>query len=147
MTPMQTARRRRVREFEPDPAQPSLFPDLPPAPRIQPPVRLTEFNVARAVPPGRPGVYFLKTVGSGGRVSERVGRDGVDLRRRLLQHAREAVNSVLFGWMLAENADEAHRLECCLWHAQGGAWAGIEGDAHPAPAERIPFLGCPDCDG
>ncbi|MGH9399316.1 MAG: hypothetical protein ACRD00_03035, partial [Thermoanaerobaculia bacterium] len=77
---------------------------------------------------------------------ERVGRDGVDLRRRLLQHARDAGNSVLFCWMLAEDADEAYRLECCLWHAQGGAWAGIEGDAHPTPAERIPFLGCPNCD-
>ena len=54
--------------------------------------------------------------------------------------------SVLFGWMLAENAHEAYRLECYLWHAQGGAWARIEGDAHPTPAEKIPFLGCPDCE-
>ncbi len=30
---------------------------------------------------------------------------------------------------------------------QGGAWAGIEGDAPPVPAKKIPFLGCPDCEG
>jgi hypothetical protein len=143
---MQTARRRRLQEYEPDPAQASLFPDLPLFSGIQPPARLTEFNVARAVPPGRPGVYLLKTVGSEGRVSERVGRDRLDLRQRLLRHAREAGDSVLFCWMLAQDAEEAYRLECCLWHAQGGAWARIEGDAHPIPAERIPFLGCPDCE-
>ena len=131
---------------EANPAQPSLFPDLPPAPRIQPAIRLTESNVARTVPPGQAGVYFLKSVRPGGGVRERVGRDDVDLRQRLFQHAREAEKNVLFGWMLAEDANEAYRLECYLWHAQGGAWARIEGDAHPAPAERIPFLGCPDCD-
>jgi hypothetical protein len=131
---------------EANPAQPSLFPDLPPAPRIQPAIRLTEANVARTVPPGQAGVYFLKSVRPGGRVRERVGRDDVDLRQRLLQHAREPEANVLFGWMLAGDANEAYRLECYLWHAQGGAWARIEGDSHPTPAERIPFLGCPDCD-
>jgi hypothetical protein len=131
---------------EANPAQPSLFPDLPPAPRVQPAIRLTEANVARTVPPGQAGVYFLKSVRPGGRVRERVGRDDVDLRQRLLQHAREAEKNALFGWMLADDANEAYRLECYLWHAQGGAWAGIEGDSHPTPAERIPFLGCPDCE-
>ena len=143
---MQTARRRRLQELEPDPAQASLFPDLPPFPGVQPAARLTEFNVARAVPPGRPGVYLLKTVGSAGQVSERVGRDRVDLRQRLLRHAREAGDSVLFCWMFAGDAEEAYRLECGLWHAEGGARAGVGGDAHPNPAERIPFLGCPDCE-
>lgn len=133
-------------EHEPDAAQPSLFPDLPPTPRIQAALRLTEFNVARTVPPGVAGVYFLKSVGHGGRVDERVGRDDLDLRQRLLQHARLAGENVLFGWMIAADANEAYRLECYLWHAQGGAWAGIAGDAHPVPAERIPFLGCPDCE-
>jgi len=98
------------------------------------------------VPPGCPGVFFLKGVGPHGKVSERVGRDDVDLRQRLLQYAREGGVNVLFGWMLAENPHDAYRLECYLWHAQGGAWAGISGDAHPVPAERIPFLGCPDCE-
>lgn len=102
--------------------------------------------MARSVPPARPGVYFLKSVGSDGEVRERVGRDDVDLRQRLLQYAREGLPNVLFGWILAEDANEAYRLECYLWHAHGGAWARIEGDAHPLPAERIPFLGCPDCD-
>jgi hypothetical protein len=113
---------------------------------VQPAIRLTESNVARTVPPGRPGVYFLKSVGADGQVAERVGRDDLDLRQRLLQYAREGKVNVLFGWILAEDANEAYQLECYLWHAHGGAWAGIEGDAHPAPAERIPFLGCPDCD-
>ena len=54
---------------------------------------------------------------------------------------------MLFGWMLAESPGEAYQLECYLWHAQGGSWGGIAGDAHPTPAERIPFLGCPDCEG
>jgi hypothetical protein len=129
-----------------DPAQLSLFPGLPPPTRVQPAVRLTESNVARTVPPGRPGVYFLKSVGPDGRVSERVGRDDVDLRQRLLQHAREGRPNVLYGWIVAADANEAYQLECYLWHAHGGAWAGIAGDAHPVPAERIPFLGCPDCD-
>ncbi len=133
-------------EQEPDSVQPSLFPDLPPAPRIQAALRLTEFNVARTVPPGLPGVYFLKSVGERGRVEERVGRDDLDLRQRLLQHARLAGENVLFGWMAAADANDAYRLECYLWHAQGGAWARIAGDAHPIPAERIPFLGCPDCE-
>jgi hypothetical protein len=127
-------------------AQLSLFPGLPPSSRIQPAIRLTESNVARTVPPGRPGVYFLKSVGSDGHVAERVGRDDVDLRQRLLQYAREGRSNVLFGWIFAEDANEAYQLECYLWHAHGGAWARIEGDAHPARAERIPFLGCPDCD-
>jgi hypothetical protein len=127
-------------------AQLSLFPGLSPSSRIQPAIRLTESNVARSVPPGRPGVYFLKSVGPDGQVAERVGRDDVDLRQRLLQYAREGRPNVLFGWILAEDANEAYQLECYLWHAHGGAWAGIEGDAHPAPCERIPFLGCPDCD-
>jgi hypothetical protein len=113
---------------------------------VQPAIRLTESNVARTVPPGRPGVYFLKSVGPDGQVAERVGRDDVDVRQRLLQYAREGRVNVLFGWILAEDANEAYQLECYLWHAHGGAWAGIEGDAHPAPSERIPFLGCPDCD-
>jgi hypothetical protein len=129
-----------------DPAQLSLFPALPPAARVQPAVRLTESAVARSVPPERPGVFFLKSVGADGLVSERVGRDDVDLRQRLLQLAREKVPNVLFGWILADDANEAYRLECYLWHAYGGAWAGIAGDAHPVPSERIPFLGCPDCD-
>jgi hypothetical protein len=92
------------------------------------------------------GVYFLKRVGQKGRVDERVGRDDVDLRQRLLEHARAGDENVLFGWMIAADANEAYRLECYLWHAQGGAWARIAGDAHPVPAERIPFLGCPDCE-
>jgi hypothetical protein len=143
---MRPARRARFEQPQPDPAQPSLFPDLPPATRIQSAVRLTESNVARTVPPGRPGVFFVKTVAPGGRVTERVGRDDVDLRQRLLQCAREATENVLFGWMLAGSAGEAYNLECYLWHAQGGAWGRIDGDVHPAPAERIPFLGCPDCE-
>lgn len=127
-------------------AQLSLFPGLPASTRIQPAIRLTEGNVARSVPPGRPGVFFLKSVSAEGRIRERVGRDDVDLRQRLLQHAREGLPNVLFGWLLAEDANEAYQLECYLWHAHGGAWAGITGDAHPQAADRIPFLGCPDCD-
>jgi hypothetical protein len=143
---MRAIRRLRVHEPIPDEIQPSLFPHLPPSPRIQSAIRLTESNIARTVPPGRPGVFFVKSVGPRGKVSERVGRDDVDLRQRLLQYAREGGENVLFGWMLAESPHEAYRLECYLWHAQGGAWARIEGDAHPTPAERIPFLGCPDCE-
>ena len=146
LAPRIAARRPRFESREPDPAQPSLFPGLPAPPRIQAAIRLTEANVAHTVPPRSPGVYFPKIVGPQGSVAERVRRDDVDLRQRLLQHAREGSANVLFGWMLAENPHEAYRLECYLWHAQGGAWARIEGDAHPAPAERIPFLGCPDCD-
>jgi hypothetical protein len=127
-------------------AQPSLFPDLLPVIRIQAAIRLTESNVARTVPPGVAGVYFVKSVGTGGQVAERVGRDDLDLRQRLLQHARDAGENVLFGWMRAEDPNDAYRLECYLWHAQGGAWASIEGAAHPRSAERIPFLGCPDCE-
>ena|SRR5450432_711116 len=139
---------RKVRLFEPplDSAQPSLFPELPPATRVQAAIRLTESNVARTVPPGIAGVYFVKSVWGGGRVSERVGRDDVDLRQRLLQLAREAGENVLFGWLRAENPHDAYRLECYLWHAQGGAWASVAGDSHPLPEERIPFLGCPDCE-
>lgn len=143
---MRPARKARLSEPPEQAAQPSLFPDLPPATRVQPAVRLTEANVARTVPPGVSGVYFIKSVVGGGRVAERVGRDDVDLRQRLLQLAREAGENVLFGWMRAEDPHEAYRLECYLWHAQGGAWASIAGDAHPQPVERIPFLGCPDCE-
>jgi len=143
---MRLARRARFEEPAEDPAQPSLFPDLPPPARVQPAIRLTEANVARTVPPAVAGVYFLKTVARGGRVSERVGRDDVDLRQRLLQSARAASENVLFGWIYASDSNEAYRLECYLWHAQGGAWARIEGESHPVPAERIPFLGCPDCE-
>jgi hypothetical protein len=143
---MRLARRTRFEEPLPDSIQPSLFPELPPPVRIQAAIRLTESNVARTVPPGVAGVYFLKRVARGGRVSERVGRDDVDLRQRLLAHAKEATENVLFGWILADDSNEAYRLECYLWHAQGGAWASIEGNSHPSPAERIPFLGCPDCD-
>ena len=143
---MRPARQARYTEPPNDPGQSSLFPELPPAPRVQPAIRLTEANVARTVPPNQPGVFFLKSVGAGGHVRERVGRDDVDVRQRLLAYARERQANVLFGWLLAENAHEAYRLECYLWHAQGGAWARIEGDAHPSPAENIPFLGCPDCE-
>ena len=142
---MRPARRPRFESRESDPAQPSLFPDIPPAPRIQAAIRLTEANVARTVPPHCPGVYFLKIVGPQGSVAERVGRDDVDLRQRLLQHAREGNANVLFGWILAPDAHEAYRLECYLWHAQGGSWARLEGDSHPQPADPILFLGCPDC--
>ena len=143
---MRVAGRPRQSAPPPNLAQLSLFPGLPPAIDIQPAIRLTEANVARTVPPGRPGVFFLKSVAGNGKVSERVGRDDVDVRQRLLQYARQGKTNVLFGWILAEDANEAYQLECYLWHAHGGAWARIEGDAHPAPAERIPFLGCPDCD-
>ena len=143
---MRAIRRIRVHEPIPEAVQPSLFPHLPPARRIQSAIRLTESNVARTVPPGCAGVFFVKSVGPRGKVSERVGRDDVDLRQRLLQYAREGGENVLFGWMLAESPHDAYRLECYLWHAQGGAWARIEGDAHPSPAKRIPFLGCPDCE-
>ena len=81
-----------------------------------------------------------------GRIVERVGRDDLDLRQRLLQHAREAGENVLFGWIGASSGAEAYQLECYLWHAQGGDWAGIEGNVHPQPADPTPFLGCPDCD-
>jgi hypothetical protein len=127
-------------------AQLSLFPGLPPSVRVQTAIRLTEANVARTVPPGRAGVFFLKSVGADGQIAERMGRDDLDLRQRLLQYAREGLPNVLFGWVLAEDANEAYRLECYLWHAWGGAWSRIAGDAHPSPSSRIPFLGCPDCD-
>jgi len=143
---MRDLRARRSLASTIDPAQLTLFHALPLSPRIQPALRLTEANVARTVPPERPGVYYLKTVGSGGRVCERVGRDDTDLRQRLLDHARAGEANVLYGWMLAESAGDAYQLECYLWHAQGGSWGGIAGDAHPAPEERIPFLGCPDCE-
>ncbi|MEP6767141.1 MAG: hypothetical protein ABJC61_00630 [Acidobacteriota bacterium] len=143
---MRPARKVRLGEPSADAAQPSLFPELPPATRIQAAIRMTEPNVARTVPPGISGVYFVKSVGPGGRIAERVGRDDVDLRQRLLQHARDGGENVLFGWIRAENGNDAYRLECYLWHAQGGAWASIAGDAHPSLAERIPFLGCPDCE-
>jgi hypothetical protein len=143
---MRLARHNRHSRPQLDPAQPSLFPGLPPAPRIQAAIRLTESNVARTVPPHTAGVYFLKSVGLGGQVAERVGRDDVDLRQRLLEHARQGDPNVLFGWMLAADANEAYRLECYLRHAQGGAWASLEGDAHPQPTDPAPFLGCPDCD-
>ena len=129
-----------------DPAQLLLFPSLPPTVRVHGAIRLTESNVARNVPPVKPGVFFLKGVGDDGQITERVGRDDLDLRQRLLQYARQKHPNVLFGWILAEDANEAYRLECYLWHAHGGAWAGIAGDAHPSPTEPIPFLGCPDCD-
>jgi len=103
--------------------------------------------VARTVPPHSPGVYFLKSVGPQGSVAERVGRDDVDLRQRLLQHAREGNSNVLFGWILAPDAHEAYRLECYLWHAQGGAWARLECDAHPPPAHPHPARGGPPCGG
>ena len=143
---MRLARRARFETAAEDSSQSRLFPELPPPVRIQPAIRLTESNVARTVPPGIAGVYFVKTVTRGGRVSERVGRDDVDLRQRLLEHARQAAENVLFGWIFAGDPNEAYRLECYLWHAQGGAWARIEGESHPVPAERIPFLGCPDCE-
>ena len=123
---------------EPDPGQLSLFPSLPACPRIQPALRLTEAIVARLVPPERPGVYYLKIVGAGGRVSERVGRDDVDLRQRLLDHARAGAPNVLFGWMLAESAGEAYQLSAICGTRRAGR-GGIHGDAHPTPAERIPF--------
>jgi hypothetical protein len=143
---MRVAGRPRPSVPPPNPAQLSLFPGLAPAIDIQPAIRLTEANVARGVPPRRPGVFFLKSVASDGRVAERVGRDDVDLRQRLLQYAREGRTNVLFGWALAEDANQAYQMECSLWHAHGGAWAGIAGDAHPSPSDPIPFLGCPDCD-
>jgi hypothetical protein len=143
---MRAARKARLIESPVEAAQPSLFPELPAATRVQPAIRLTESNVARTVPPRVAGVYFVKSVGSGGRIAERVGRDDVDLRQRLLQLARQAGENALFGWLKADDPNEGYRLECYLWHAQGGAWASIEGDAHPQPAERIPFLGCPDCE-
>jgi hypothetical protein len=143
---MRPARNSRLSEPSAAAAQPSLFPDLPPVVRVQAAIRLTEVNVARTVPPGIAGVYFVKSVETGGQIAERVGRDDVDLRQQLLQHARAAGENVLFGWMRAEDPNDAYRLECYLWHAQGGAWASIEGDAHPRSAERIPFLGCPDCE-
>lgn len=143
---MRPARRARHDPPSTETPQLSLFPLLPAPSRIAPAIRLTEANVSRTVPPRRPGVFFVKSVGPGGRVAERVGRDDVDLRQRLLQQARESGGNVLFGWMLAADANEAYRLECYLWHAQGGAWGGIAGDAHPTPEERIPFLGCPDCE-
>lgn len=143
---MRPVHRARFEESSESPVQPSLFPELPPPARIQPAIRLTEANVARTVPPGRAGVYFVKSVATGGRVRERVGREDVDLRQRLLAHAREAAEQTLFGWILASDPNDAYRLECYLWHAQGGAWGRIEGDSHPLPAERIPFLGCPDCE-
>jgi hypothetical protein len=143
---MRVAGRPRTSAPPPNPAQLSLFPGLPPAIHIQPAIRLTEANVARSVPPQRPGVFFLKSVAPDGRVAERVGRDDLDLRQRLLQYAREGRTNVLFGWVLAADANQAYQLECYLWHAHGGAWAGISGDAHPSPSDPIPFLGCPDCD-
>jgi hypothetical protein len=143
---MRLDRLARLKPPPPDPSQSLLFLDLPPAVRIQAAIRLTEANVARTVPPRCAGVFFVKKVIRGGRVDERVGRDDVDLRQRLLQLAREGGENVLFGWILAENPHDAYRLECYLWHAQGGAWSRIGGDSHPEPAERIPFLGCPDCD-
>ena len=62
-------------------AQLSLFPGLPPSVRVQTAIRLTEANVARTVPPGRAGVFFLKSVGGDGQIAERMGRDDLDLRR------------------------------------------------------------------
>jgi len=79
---------------------------------------------------------------SGYKVRSKIGRPG---QHRIRRGARGAPN-VLFGWMLAADANEAYRLECYLWHAQGGSWSSLEGNSHPQPADPIPFLGCPDCE-
>src|SRR5262245_25646153 len=68
------------------PSQLLLFPMLPPTARVHGAIRLSESNVARNVPPGRPGVFFLKGVDEDGQITERVGRDDLDLRQRLLQY-------------------------------------------------------------
>jgi hypothetical protein len=135
---MRVAGRPRQSAPPPNAAQLSLFPGLPPAIAIQPAIRLTETNVARTVPPGRPGVFFLKSVSADGRVAERVGRDDVDLRQRLLQYAREKPPNVLFGWILAEDANQAYQLEATLAR-HGGAWAGRIAQT----LSTDPFPGCP----
>jgi len=131
---MRTARRARFEQPLTDPAQPSLFPDLPPPKRIQPAVRLTEGNVARTVPPACSGVFFVKTVGPGGRVIERVGRDDVDLRQRLLELARSAAENVLFGWILADGPTDAYRLECYLREVPGAASPAMPIPHPPSPS-------------
>ena len=65
-------------------AQPSLFPEIPPATCVQAAIRLSEANVARTVPPGIVGVYFLKAVAAGGRVSEAGIRTNVSVALQYL---------------------------------------------------------------
>jgi hypothetical protein len=107
---MRLARRTRFEEPAENPAQSSSFP----AARADPAGRrLTETNVARTVPPGI-ATYFLKRRPR--RPIERVGRDDVTCGR-LIGHAREAVENVLFGGRASDA--RAYRLECFLWHAWG----------------------------
>jgi hypothetical protein len=97
------------------------------------------------VPPRRAGVFFFKTVASGGRVEERVGRDDRDVRKQLLARAGAATDNVLFGWIEARDPIEAFQFECLLWHAQGGSWALLGEGRHPEAPEETPWLVCPEC--
>ena len=111
-----------------DPAQLLLFPALPPTVRIQGAIRLTESNVARNVPPGRPGVFFLKGRRRGGR-DHRAGGPG---RRRPAPAPSPVRPAEASQHPLRVGPGRGRRTKRIGWSATSGTPTAARGPASPA---------------
>lgn len=100
---------------------------------------LTEDSVRAEVERRIPGSYSLGRFKKGRPLVLYVGRSDLDLRRRLLQHARTR----RFQWYTFEptlTIFEAFRLECRGWHY----YSSIINTIHPDAPAGLPYL-CPYC--
>ena len=143
---MRLARRTRFEEPAEDPAQPSLFPELPPPathPACHPPDRIERRPDGPARDRRR---LFSEDVARGGRVNEKVGRDDVDLRQRLLQHARDASDNVLFGWMRRRDSNDAYRLGVLPLARAGGRVGADRRRFAPRQRGADPVSRLPHCE-
>ncbi len=101
--------------------------------------KLTEAMVRALVPARVSGVYTLGRYADAQPVVVYVGRSDLDLRRRLLSHAR-AGEFDWFSFTVTRSIFEAFRLECCGWHL----YSSICNMIHPDAPARLPYR-CPYC--
>lgn len=86
------------------------------------------------------GTYRLGVLNSGCFEIGYFGRSDKDLRRRLLEHTREA-SFTHFSFDISETLFEAFRKECRDWHLVKDSCKNC---MHPGAPMRLPYL-CPYC--
>ena len=105
---------------------------------------LTPYSVSKV--PAKIGVYCLGNIENKKFVVRYVGRDDVDIQRRLKEHITAIKGNdeplyTHFKYLVCSTADEAYRLECKAYHSNR---LEIDNKIHPAKPENDKNAHCPN---
>ena len=104
---------------------------------------LTSYSITKV--PATVGVYYLGHIKDGKFILRYVGRDDVDIQRRLREHitaieANKEPRYTYFAYLACSTTSQAYRLECKAFHLRRSE---ITNEIHPArPAGNVK-VNCP----